>query len=183
MVALRRATAADLPAIRRLIPLSVRGLSGEWYSPQQVESAIRYVFGPDTQLVADGTYWVAEDEGELVGCGGWSRRQTLYGGDQMKESADPLLDPARDAARIRAFFVHPAWARRGIGSRIMDACVAGAREAGFQRLELMSTLPGVPLYRRHGFAEVEPTETTLPDGVAISFVRMVRDAFGPTDSP
>lgn len=179
MIALRRATPADLPALSRLVPLSVRGLSGAWYSPEQVESAIRYVFGPDTQLIADGTYWVAEADGELVGCGGWSRRATLYGGDQMKAAADPPLDPARDAARIRAFFVHPGWARRGVGAAILGACVDGAREAGFSRLELMATLPGVPLYERFGFEAVEPAESTLPDGVRIGFVRMVRGTTAP----
>ena len=151
MITLRVATTRDLPAIGRLIPLSVRGLSRDWYSPEQIESGIRYVFGPDTQLVADGTYFVAEAAGEVVGCGGWSRRQTLYGGDQMKGSADPLLDPAREAARVRAFFVDPGWARRGVGALILEACVEGARQAGFARAELLATLPGVPLYRRFGF--------------------------------
>lgn len=173
-VSLRLATAEDLPRIGRLIPLSARGLSGEWYSPEQIESAIRYVFGPDTQLVADGTYFVAEEEGELVGCGGWSRRSTLYGGDQMKAAADPLLDPARDAARIRAFFVHPARARRGIGALILRACMDAAARAGFPKAELMATLPGVPLYRRFGFETIEAVETTLPDGVPLPFVRMGR---------
>ena len=174
MIALRLATAADLPAIQRLIPLSARGLSGDWYSAEQVESAIRYVFGPDTQLIADGTYFVAEAEGQLVGCGGWSRRSTLYGGDQMKGAADPLLDPARDAARIRAFFVHPAWARRGIGALILRACMEAAARAGFPKAELMATLPGVPLYRRFGFEALEALEATLPDGVPLPFVRMGR---------
>jgi GNAT superfamily N-acetyltransferase len=174
MITLRVATLQDLPALKQLIPLSVRGLSEEWYSPEQIESGIAYVFGPDTQLIADGSYWVAEAGGEVVGCGGWSRRQTLYGGDQMKESDDRLLDPAREAARIRAFFVHPEWSRRGIGALILGACMEGARRAGFQGLELMATLPGVPLYRRFGFEEAERVDTVLPDGVAISFVRMVR---------
>jgi GNAT superfamily N-acetyltransferase len=110
----------------------------------------------------------------VVGCGGWSRRRTLYGGDQMKSGADPLLDPRTEAARIRAFFVHPDWARRGIGSGIMRACMDAARAAGFRRLELMATLPGEPLYRRFGFAVEERVETVLPDGVRVPFVRMVR---------
>src|SRR5690606_16642279 len=125
--------------------------------------------------IADQTYWVAEADRRLVGCGGWSRRATLYGGDQMKGATDPPLDPEVDAARIRAFFTHPDWARRGIGGGILRRCVDGAKAAGFRRLELMATLPGVPLYRHYGFEEVEPVRTRLPNGIEISFVRMVRD--------
>jgi GNAT superfamily N-acetyltransferase len=172
---LRLATAEDLPALRALIPDSVRALSLGFYTAEQIESAIVHVFGADTQLIADGTYFAAEAEGEVVGCGGWSRRRTLYGGDQMKDEEDPLLDPRIEAARIRAFFVHPAWARRGVGSAIMHACRAAAAEAGFTRLELMATLPGEPLYRAFGFLPVERVETTLPDGVCIPFVRMTRE--------
>lgn len=175
-VRLRVATHDDLDAIRALIPLSVRGLSGGYYSPRQIESAIRYVFGPDTQLIRDGTYFVVEDvDGAMVGCGGWSLRRTLYGGDQAKEVEDPRLDPATEPARIRAFFVHPDHARRGIASRIMDACVDAARAAGFRSLQLAATLPGEPLYRAFGFQAVEQIESTLPDGVEIRFVRMARD--------
>jgi GNAT superfamily N-acetyltransferase len=174
-VHVRVATADDLPAIRELIPLSVRGLSGGYYTPLQIESAIRYVFGPDTQLIRDGTYFVAERGGALAGCGGWSRRRTLYGGDQAKEVEDPLLDPATEPARIRAFFVHPDHARRGVASRIMDACVDAARAAGFRSLQLASTLPGEPLYRAFGFHPVEQIESTLPDGVDVRFIRMARD--------
>lgn len=176
MFHLRLATPADLPALRELIPLSVRALSEAHYSEAQVESALRYVFGPDTQLLADGTYFVVQAGNALIGCGGWSRRRTLYGGDQMKAGEDPLLDPATEAARIRAFFVHPAWARRGVGSAILEACFRAAHGAGFQRLELMATLPGVPLYRAFGFEVAEPVETLLPDGVSVPFVRMVRDS-------
>jgi GNAT superfamily N-acetyltransferase len=178
MTTLRLATAEDLPALRALIPDSVRALSQGFYTPEQIESAIRYVFGPDTQLIADGTYFAAEAEGMIVGCGGWSRRRTLYGGDQMKDADDPLLDPATEAARIRAFFVHPQWARRGVGSAIMRACSDAAAQAGFQRLELMATLPGEPLYRAFGFEALERVETTLPDGVRVPFVRMDRAIAG-----
>jgi GNAT superfamily N-acetyltransferase len=174
MITLRLATPDDLPALRALIPASVRGLSQGFYTPEQVESAIRYVFGPDTQLIADGTYFAAEEDGILAGCGGWSRRRTLYGGDQMKDVDDPPLDPATEAARIRAFFVHPDRARRGVGSAIMNACRDAAARAGFQRLELMATLPGVPLYRAFGFQARERVENTLPDGVVVPFVRMDR---------
>ena len=179
----RPATPADLSALRELIPLSVRALSQGYYSEAQIESAIRYVFGPDTQLIADGTYFVVQAEHTLVGCGGWSRRSTLYGGDQMKAGEDPLLDPATEAARIRAFFVHPAWARRGVGSALLEACFSAAREAGFRGLELMATLPGVPLYRAYGFEVAEAVETLLPDGVPVPFVRMVRPSIAPPGSP
>lgn len=175
MFTLRLATPADLPAIRELIPRSVESLSAGFYTPEQVTSAIRYVFGPDTQLIADGTYFVAEAEGDIVACGGWSWRRTLYGGDQMKAADDPPLDPAHEAARIRAFFVHPAWARRGIASAIMKACVDAASAAGFRRLALMSTLPGEPLYRAFGFVAGERITDTLPDGVGVSFVPMERE--------
>ncbi len=182
MITLRLAVPDDLPALRELIPVSVRTLSLDYYSAAQIESAIRHVFGPDTQLVADGTYFVAvADDTLLVGCGGWSRRRTLYGGDQGKSGEDALLDPVCEAARIRAFFVRPDWARQGIASRIMSACFEAARASGFQRLELMATLPGEPLYRAFGFEAAERIETRLPDGVSIPFVRMVRgsgDALG-----
>ena len=178
MFHLRLASDADLPELRELIPNSARYLSAGWYSPDQIESAIRYVFGPDSQLIADRTYFVAEADGRIVGCGGWSRRSTLYGGDQMKSTVDPLLDPATDAARVRAFFVHPDFARKGIGTAILRACLDAAAHAGFTRAELMATLPGVPLYRRHRFEELEPVSSLLPDGVAVPFVRMSRAITG-----
>ena len=172
--ALRLATPVDVPRLQELIPLSARGLSQSCYSTEQIESLIRHVFGPDSQLIADATYYVAEGEGQIVGCGGWSRRSTLYGGDQMKAAIDPLLDPAHDAARIRAFFVHPHWSRRGVGAGILQACMEAAATAGFRKVELMATLPGIPLYRRFGFEELDAVHTTLPDGVSVSFVRMAR---------
>ncbi len=174
MISRRLATLDDLPVLRALIPLSVRALSQGCYTEAQIESALRYVFGPDTQIIADGTYFVAEADGNIIGCGGWSRRRTLYGGDQSKAGEDGWLDPLGEPARIRAFFVHPDWARRGIGSRIMIACLQAAREAGFHRLELMATLPGEALYRAFGFAVTERVELVLPDSVPIPFVRMMR---------
>jgi GNAT superfamily N-acetyltransferase len=174
MFGIRLATAEDLPALRDLIPLSARELSRGFYSPEQIESAIRFVFGPDSRLIADRTYFVAEADGGLVACGGWSRRRTLFGGDQMKAEADPLLDPSTEAARIRAFFVHPAFARRGIGAAILRACMDAARAAGFRRLELAATLPGVPLYETFGFEARERLEVPLPDGVRLPIIRMER---------
>lgn len=164
---LRPATLADLPAIDALIVRSVRALSEGYYTPTQVESALRHVFGADTQLIRDGTYHVVEVDGAIVASGGWSHRRTLYGGDQMKQGQDDALDPARDAARIRAFFVDPAWARRGLGRLLFEECRRAARAAGFATLELMATLPGEPLYVALGFSVHERIEVALPDGVSL----------------
>ena len=174
-IRLRPATAADIPVLNPLIARSARALSAGFYSPDVIESAIRHVFGVDSTLIADGTFFVAVAEDDtIVACGGWSRRRTLYGGDQRPVgNADPL-DPRTDAARIRAFFVDPAHARRGLGRLLYDACARAARESGFGRLELMATLPGVPLYAALGFAEIEAVTDVLPDGTPIGFVRMGR---------
>jgi len=168
----RLATLSDLPALNRLVELAVRGLSADYYTGPQIESALRYMFGIDTQLVVDGTYYVAEVDGQLAGCGGWSRRQTLYGGDQSKAAADPLLDPARDAGRIRAFFVHPGWARRGVGRAIIGVCEAAAGAAGFQSLALAATLPGEPLYGALGYTAGPRTFVNFPDGERLAIVQM-----------
>ena len=175
MARIRQATMADVPALRELIPLSARALSQGYYAGPLVESAILHVFGPDTHLIADATYFAAHEDETLVGCGGWSRRRTLYGGDQMRAQEDPLLDPATEPARIRAFFVHPAFARRGIGSQILRACMDAARAAGFRRLALAATLPGVPLYRAFGFQERERFEIPLPDGLKLPVIQMERE--------
>jgi GNAT superfamily N-acetyltransferase len=169
---IRLATLTDIPELQQLIALSARGLSSGYYTAGQIESAIRYVFGVDTQLIADGTYYIFEKENTIAGCGGWSKRNTLYGGDQHKEVEDPLLDPARDAARIRAFFVHPRYARQGIGSRIIGVCESAAQENGFTRFELGATLPGVPLYTAMGYQPQERIDEVLPDGEVLGIVRM-----------
>ena len=168
----RAATPDDLPALLALIGESVRGLSVGYYTPAQIESALVHVFGPDTQLIADRTYYVVEHDERLVAAGGWSRRRTLFGGDQMKETEDPLLDPASEPARIRAFFVHPAWARRGLGRLLFAECLAAARAAGFRRLELAATLPGVPLYTSLGFAVSERFTVAMPGGLELPLARM-----------
>jgi GNAT superfamily N-acetyltransferase len=170
----RLATIGDLPALVELIPVSARALSRGFYTEEQTEAAIRYIFGPDTRLITDGTYFVVEEDGVLAGCGGWSRRRTLYGGDQTKGGEEPLLDPNTEPAKIRAFFVHPGFARRGVGSAILDACLDAARAAGFRRIELASTLPGVPFYLALGFEEREPMEAPMPDGTALPIIRMER---------
>ncbi|HTO07384.1 MAG TPA: GNAT family N-acetyltransferase [Myxococcota bacterium] len=170
----RLATGDDLPALRALIPRSVRGLSRPHYSDAQIEASIVHVFGPDTQLIADGTYFVVLAGERIVACGGWSRRRTLYGGDQHKGESDPLVDPALEPARIRAFFVDPDFSRRGLGTRLMNACLEAARAAGFSTLELGATLPGVPLYRAFGFRELERVDVPLPGGQVLPIVRMGR---------
>ena len=173
-ILLRPARTADIPALQAVIQRSARALSAGFYSPAQIEAAIRYVFGVDSALIADGTYLAALDDEIIVACGGWSRRRTLYGGDQRPVGASDFLDPATDAARIRAFFVAPEQARRGIGRLLLDACESAARASGFRHLELMATLPGVPLYAACGFREAERITDVLPDGTAIEFVRMER---------
>lgn len=166
----------DADALQGLIALSARGLNSEHYSPEQVESILKYVYGVDTQLIRDQTYFVVQESAALIGCGGWSRRKTLYGGDQLKaDAADNLLDPATDAARIRAFFVHPNWARKGVGSLLMKTCEQSAREAGFHSMELMATLTGELLYARFGFETVEEVDVVLPDGNMMKVRRMTKD--------
>lgn len=169
---IRLATLAEINVLNALVEEAVRGLSLGYYTPAQIDSALRYMFGVDTQLIHDGTYYVAEIDGQLAGCGGWSQRRTLYGGDQSKTTADPLLDPAREAGRIRAFFVHPNVARRGVGRTILAACEAAAQRTGFRRLELAATLPGEPLYQALGYMPDERTSIPFPDGQSLPIVRM-----------
>src|SRR5215472_9410220 len=139
---LRKAVADDIPRLRELIEASVRGLQADDYTPAQIEGALQSVYGVDTQLIADGTYFAVEssDDGQIIACGGWGKRKTLYGGDQYPAREDSLLDPAHDAAKIRAFFVHPRCARRGLGSVILQACESAALADGFVRLEMGATL-------------------------------------------
>lgn len=174
----RLATAEDVPALAALIELSVRGLQARDYSPLQIELALHTVYGVDTQLIADGTYFAAESvSGEsrvLAGCGGWSKRKTLFGGDVWAAREDDLLDPSRDAAKIRAFFVHPDWARRGIGTAILEACEYAARAVGFTRCEMGATLTGVPFYRKKGYEEMESLAVPLPRGEALPIIRMAK---------
>jgi len=169
---LRLALAEDIPALTALIAASVRILQAGDYTESQREGALASVFGVDTQLIADGTYFVAEVEGTIVACGGWSKRKTLFGADHCAGREDSLLDPATDAAKIRAFFVHPEWARRGIGTRVLEACESAAAAAGFMRFEMGATLTGVALYKARGYREVEEIGVQLGNGEVLRVVRM-----------
>ena len=178
-VSIRVATLDDVPTLSRLITDSARALSRGFYSDAEAESAIRYVFGVDTALVNDQTYFVAHLDGKLAGCGGWSRRNTLYGGDQRPVGTASFLDPATEPARIRAFFVAPSAARRGVGRALLEACTDAARRAGFRSLTLMATLPGVPFYSALGFQADEDVVDELPDGTMLKFVRMSKNIVSP----
>jgi N-acetylglutamate synthase-like GNAT family acetyltransferase len=172
LLIVRKATLNDVGALENLIAESARALSRSYYTPEQVEGALGTVLGIDTQLIRDGTYFVVESDAGIVGCGGWSRRKTLFGGDAVGGKNDQFLDPQVDAARIRAFFVHPAAARRGIGSRLMHACESAALAEGFTRLELVATLPGEPLYLAHGFSPCERFDVPLANGAVLPVIRM-----------
>jgi len=171
---IRNALLTDIPALEVLIPDSVRTLQAGYYTTEQMEGALGTVFGVDTQLIRDGTYFVAEADSVIVGCGGWSRRKTLFGSDNVPQKDDAWLNPERDAARIRAFLIHPAWVRRGIGSQILETCEAAARAEGFSRFELVATLPGEPMYRARGFLAVERFEVPLPNGASLPVVKMIK---------
>lgn len=176
---LRLATPADVGTLRELIACSIRELGARDYTPQQIEAALQGAFGVDSALVRDGTYFVvATDGGELAGCGGWSRRKTLFGGDARADRDDGFLDPQRDRAKIRAFFIHPRHARRGLGRRILAHCESAARAAGFSGFELMATLPGKRLYDACGYVGDAPVEQPLPGGGSITFVPMWKGVGG-----
>jgi len=169
---LRVAVDADVDALTALIDASVRGLQANDYTPRQIEAALGRVFGVDRQLIADRTYFVVDFEGRLVAGGGWSFRRTLYGADAADVRDDAVLNPTFEPARIRAFFVDPEFARRGLGSLVLNACEQAALKAGFSRTELGATLTGMPLYARHGYEEIERTLAPLPDGASLAIVRM-----------
>jgi N-acetylglutamate synthase-like GNAT family acetyltransferase len=169
---IRKATLDDRAAIEQLIMESARKLSRKDYSDEQIEAAIRSVFGVDTSLILDGTYFVADSNGRLLGCGGWSKRKTLFGGDQFASRDASELDPQTEPAKIRAFFIRPECARKGIGRAILARCETEARACGFRSLELMSTLPGLKLYRACGYEGHERVEYEIGGGVTIQFVPM-----------
>ncbi len=187
---------AESPILRELIDASVRGLQAQDYTPAQMEGALETVFGVDSQLIEDGTYFVAEAKvigGQsiaektsgpksagaswtIVGCGGWSKRKTLYGSDHWTGREDALLDPQHDAAKIRAFFIHPAWARQGIGGRILEACEIAASTAGFASYEMGATLTGAKLFGTRGYIAVENIRVPLKDGLMLPVIRMAKRA-------
>jgi GNAT superfamily N-acetyltransferase len=177
-LSLRPATEADIPKLELLIEVSVRNLAIGDYTPEEIDGALGTLLGLDTQLVSDGTYFVAEARAacrrHLVGCGGWSKRRTLFGSDHAPVREEQFLDPSTDAARIRAFFIHPDFARRGIGGRILAASEAAARAAGFSRFEMGATLTGVPLYLAYGYQIVERIEVPLANGHTLAVVRMAK---------
>jgi len=163
----------DIGDIAALISASVRGLGRPYYSARQIELSIISVFGVDIDLIKDGTYFVAEIGPRVVGCGGWSKRKTLYGASIYTKSRDhALLDPVTDAAKIRAFFVHPDAARQGIGKAILDKCEEEAEKSGFRSAEMMATLPGVPLYLACGYAGDEEVNVPVGDDESIICVKM-----------
>jgi GNAT superfamily N-acetyltransferase len=195
-IRIRKAVPEDVPVLRRLIEASVRELQAQDYTPAQMDGALESVFGVDSQLIADGSYLVAEarivdsaseamstpeeenlgSQWAIAGCGGWSKRKTLYGGDRWTAREDTLLDPKCDAAKIRAFFIHPAWARRGVGSKILEACEAAAREAGFRRYEMGATLTGAKLFGAKGYVALEKIEVPLKNGLSLSVIHMTKRA-------
>jgi GNAT superfamily N-acetyltransferase len=164
----------DVRALEVLIPLSVRSLQAPYYSAAQMEAALGPVFGVDRQIISDGTYFAVEHSGQVVGCGGWSRRRAVFGGDRARVGEDTALDPARDSARIRAFFVHPDWARRGISRAILTACERAICGAGFRDAVLVATLAGEPLYASCGYNVAERYEVPLSGGLTLPVVRMFK---------
>ena len=178
---IRPAVSADIPFLRDLIDASVRRLQSGDYSPEQIDSALRTVFGVDSQLVNDGTYLLveavpanSEKKPVIVACGGWSKRKTLYGGDRWRDRQDDLLDPEMDAAKIRAFFIHPDWARQGIGTLLLDACEAAARAAGFTRFEMGATLTGVKLFQKRGYVAMESLDVPLEGDITLPVIHMAK---------
>jgi GNAT superfamily N-acetyltransferase len=170
---IRLATIEDIPALQEMIRESVSVLSADYYSSKQIASGLSHVFGVDTQLILDGSYFLAEVNKQIAASGGWSKRKTLFGGDQSKSNrSDPLLDAATEAARIRAFYVHPRWSRRGIASLILKSCEDAARSAGFHQVELAATLPGVPFYLARGYQKAEEVAIETPDGESLPAFRM-----------
>lgn len=172
---IRKATLDERDKIRQLIAESARYLSREHYNDKQIETAIATVFGVDTDLIEDATYLVAESDGELVGCGGWSKRKTLFGGDQYSSRDGGYLDPSTEPAKIRAFFIHPKHARKGIARAILSQCESEARAQGFRALELMATLPGIEFYKSCGFVETGDFDLQLTEEVTLELVPMRKE--------
>ncbi len=172
---IRPAIRSDIAILEALAERSIRGLAGGHYDPHQIDSSLRYLYGIDSQLVDDGTYLVVEHDREVIACGGWSWRRTPFGSDRAGEVRDAARRaPGKDAAVIRAFYVEPHWTRKGIGRMILDACEQAASAAGFDRYELTSTAMGVAFYATCGYREIDPVDVTLPDGVVLPHVHMIK---------
>ena len=176
---LRLAYDGEIPKLEALIEHSVRKLQSAYYSPAQMDGALGSAFGVDRQLIHDETYFVAEQNGAILACGGWSKRESLFGSDATRAVEDALLDPLQDAARIRAFFVHPDHARRGLGRAILLACEDAIRAAQFRSIELVATLPGVPFYRAFDYEAGERYEVPLVNGLSLPVVRMTKNLVSP----
>jgi GNAT superfamily N-acetyltransferase len=176
---LRLATLDDVPELHALIELSVRVLQAGDYSLEQIDGALGTVLGLDQQLIRDGTYFVTEGAGHISGCGGWSKRRTLFGSDHVAGKNDALLDPATEAAKVRAFFIHPDYARQGLGTQILAACEQAAAEAGFLNLELGATLTGERLFQRHGFTPIRRLEIPLKNGLTLPVIHMEKRILSP----
>ncbi|HKG59845.1 MAG TPA: GNAT family N-acetyltransferase [Pyrinomonadaceae bacterium] len=172
---IRKATMDERDAIQQLIAASARKLSREHYTDNQIEAAIATVFGVDTTLIEDGTYFIVESDGQLAGCGGWSKRKTLFGGDQYSSRDPGYIDPKTEPAKIRAFFIHPDHARKGIARAILSRCEDEARAHGFRALELLATLPGIEFYKSCGFVETGNLDLNLTDSIKLEFVPMRKE--------
>ena len=172
---IRKARIDEREAIQQLIAASARLLSREHYSDAQIEAAIATIFGVDTTLIEDGTYFVAEIEGQLAGSGGWSKRKTLFGGDQYSSRDVDYSDPETEPAKIRAFFIHPDHARKGVARALLSRCEDEARAQGYRALELLSTLPGIEFYKSCGFVETGNLTLDLTDSVKLDFVPMRKE--------
>jgi len=171
---IRLACDADIPALETLIPLSARGLQTPYYSPEQIEAALGPIFGVHAHPICDQTFFVIELNQRLLGCGGWSKRKSLFGSDRGRAETDPLLDPQIDPARIRAFFIHPDSSRRGLGRAILAACEQAILEAGFARVELVATLPGEPLFAASGYKAIDRFDIPMKNGLTLPVVKMTK---------
>lgn len=169
---IRPAQLNEMDALNELIHASARALSLEDYTPEEIDGLVQFVFGVDSELVHDQTYFVIQKEGVYAACGGWSKRRTLFGSDACETRESGYLDPNKEAAKIRAFFVHPDYARQGLAKQLMDACEKAARESGFKKMELMSTLPGIKFYRAQGYKGEDKVDYTLPNGLIVKFLPM-----------
>ncbi|HHF0525127.1 TPA: GNAT family N-acetyltransferase [Legionella anisa] len=164
----------EINILTQLIEYSTRGLSQEDYTSQEIEGAIHFIFGVDKELIKDQTYYVIEKEGDVIACGGWSKRKTLFGGDQCRARVDGFLNPQTDYAKIRAFFVHPHHARQGLGKMLLEHCEQQALLHGFTKMEMMATLPGAKLYEICGYQIIEPEYFALPDGKRFKMLKMIK---------